>query len=164
MHSISTNAKSGKTEVTAKKFFFPKLVICGAYFVQLVTMRIFVYVQFSQDPFFDALEEHHMTKTYDILHVFGIIFGSVYLFYFGILTYAAFNIIKYEDDNYRFSIGSTVLTMAISSILMIFNGQVSQRMDVTLFMSLYALFNLYIYFIAYLYAPSLDFSGSMGTG
>ena len=78
MHSISTNAKSGKTEVTAKKFFFPKLVICGAYFVQLVTMRIFVYVQFSQDPFFDALEEHHMTKTYDILHVFGIIFGSLW--------------------------------------------------------------------------------------
>jgi len=54
--------------------------------------------------------------------------------------------------------------MAISSILMIFNGQVSQRMDPTLFMSLYSLFNLYIYFIAYLYAPSLDFSGSMGAG
>jgi len=99
-----------------------------------------------------------MTRTYEILHLFGVLFGSVYLFYFGILTYAAFNIIKLERDNYIYSTGSTVLTMAISSILMIFNGQVSQRMDPTLFMSLYSLFNLYIYFIAYLYAPSLDFS------
>jgi len=122
IHSISTNAKSGKSEVTAKKFFFPKLVICGAYFVQLVIMRIFVYVQFSQDPFFDALEEHHMTKTYEILHVFGIIFGAIYLVYFGILTYAAYNIVKLESDNYRYSTGSTVFTMAVSSILMIFNG------------------------------------------
>jgi len=105
-----------------------------------------------------------MTRTYEILHLFGVLFGSVYLFYFGILTYAAFNIIKLERDNYIYSTGSTVLTMAISSILMIFNGQVSQRMDPTLFMSLYSLFNLYIYFIAYLYAPSLDFSGSMGAG
>jgi len=54
--------------------------------------------------------------------------------------------------------------MAISSVLMAFNGQVSQKMNISLFMSLYALFNFYLFFIGYLYAPSLDFSPSVKAG
>ena len=45
---------------------------------------------------------------------------------------------------------------------MIFNGQVSQRMDVRLFMSLYSLFNFYVFFLAYLYTPSLDYLSDTG--
>ena len=52
--------------------------------------------------------------------------------------------------------------MLVSSVLMIFNGQNSQRMDVRLFMSLYALFNFYVYLMAYLYTPSLDYAQTAG--
>ena len=34
-------------------------------------------------------------------------------------------------------------------------------MDTSLFVSLYALFNIYIWFTAFMYAPSLDFSPSV---
>ena len=69
-----------------------------------------------------------------------------------------------EEDNHKYATAATLITMCSSCVLMIFNGQVSQRMDPPLFMSLYALFNLYIWFIAYLYAPSLDFSSSVAAG
>jgi len=37
-------------------------------------------------------------------------------------------------------------------------------MNISLFISLYALFNFYLFFIGYLYAPSLDFSPSVKAG
>jgi len=125
MHSISTNTKTGRCEVDAKKFFLPKLGVCGAYFVHLVILRIFVYVQFAQDPFFDGLTEHHVSNTYEWLHVFGVFLGTLYCLYFGVLAYAAVDIIRVQNDNYRYSTGATIFTMALSSILMICNGQVS---------------------------------------
>ena len=53
--------------------------------------------------------------------------------------------------------------MAISTAIMLRNGQASQRMDVRLFMSLYALFNLYIYLMSYLYSPSTALRHGRGT-
>ena len=53
--------------------------------------------------------------------------------------------------------------MAISTAIMLRNGQASQRMDVRLFMSLYALFNLYIYLMSYLYSPSTTLRHGRGT-
>lgn len=78
--------------------------------------------------------------------------------YFGVLTYAAMIKIRTDDDNHKYVTGSTLITVVFGCTLMLFNGQVSQRMDPTLFMTLYTLFNLYVWFITYMYAPSLDFS------
>lgn len=105
-----------------------------------------------------------MTTTYDILHFFGVFLGWCYIAYFGVLTYAALTKIRTEHDNSRFATGATLVTMGVGCTLMLYNGQVSQRMDPVLFMSLYSLFNLYIWFIAFLYAPSLDFSSSVKSG
>ena len=138
----------------------PKVVLCAAQLVQLVTMRMYVYVQLEQDPFFDAVSEHHMNTTYETIHFFGTFLGLVYMMYFGVLTYAAFQQVNPEHDNHRYATAATLITMSSSCILMIFNGQVSQRMEPSLFMSLYLLFNLYLWFTAYLYAPSLDFSAT----
>ena len=85
--------------------------------------------------------------------------------YFGVLTYAALAKIRTDDDNRKFATGATLVTVGMGCTLMLFNGQASQRMEPTLFMSLYALFNLYTWFIAYMYAPSLDFtSNKSGAG
>ena len=81
--------------------------------------------------------------------------------YFGILTYAAYSIIRNEDDNHHYATGATLITMGIECFIMLFNGQVSQRMDPLMFMSLYVLFNIYIWFITYLYAPNMDFSSKV---
>jgi hypothetical protein len=55
MHSMSTESNNGQIDLSPNKFFVPKIGLCAAYLVQLVLMRIYVYVQFAQDPFFDAL-------------------------------------------------------------------------------------------------------------
>lgn len=47
IHSMSTNRADGQIDISPNKFFFPKLGICFAYFIQLVVMRIYVYVQFA---------------------------------------------------------------------------------------------------------------------
>lgn len=97
-----------------------------------------------------------MTTTYETLHFFGTFLALSYMGYFGVLVYAAQIKIRNEEDNEKYATGSTLVTMGIGCTIMIFNGQASQRMDPVLFMSLYALFNLYIWFIAYMYAPVYD--------
>lgn len=126
-------------------------------------MRLFVYLQFSINPFFDAIGDHHLiTSAYQWIYLFGVTLGFLYIMYFGILTYSALQTIRTFQRSYRIITSATILVMLISSIIMIFNGQVSQRMDVRLFMSLYVLFNLYVYFLAYLYTPSLDYLADIG--
>lgn len=105
-----------------------------------------------------------MTTTYETLHFFGTFLGFCYMSYFGVLTYAAMTRIRTDADNHQYATGATLVTMGIGCTLMLFNGQASQRMDTSLFMSLYALFNIYIWFIAYMYAPSLDFSPTVKKG
>jgi hypothetical protein len=71
------------------------------------------------------------------------------------ITYRALQFIKNLKETYRYSIGTTIVVMSISTFIMVRNGQASQRMDVTLFMSLYALFNFYIYLVSYFYCPAV---------
>ena len=81
--------------------------------------------------------------------------GTSYLGYFGVLTYAAITKIRTSEDNHLYVTASTLTTAISSCTIMLFNGQVSQRMHPILFMSLYTLFNLYIWFIGYAYSPCL---------
>ena len=90
MHSMSTNSNNGQLDISAYTFFMPKISLCAAYLMQLIVMRIYVYVQLSQDPFFDEVSQHHMTTTYDTLHFLGNFLGFTYMIYFGVLTYSAF--------------------------------------------------------------------------
>lgn len=53
--------------------------------------------------------------------------------------------------------------MIASTIILVKNGQASQRMDVTLFMSLYAMVNFYVYLMSYLYCPSASIQHNRGT-
>lgn len=63
-----------------------------------------------------------MNNTYDILHFFGIVMALIYTVYFFAIFRPAYDIIKLQNDNSWFSIGSTVVVMVISSVLMAFNG------------------------------------------
>lgn len=92
MHAISANTF---INITAKRFFLPKIILCTCYFAYLMTMRLFVYIQFAKDPFFDAIiEHHHITKAYQWIYLFGVALGFFYIFYFGMLTYTALKTIK----------------------------------------------------------------------
>lgn len=44
MHSMSTNSQDGQIDISPDKFFIPKIALCVAYLLQLVTMRVYVYV------------------------------------------------------------------------------------------------------------------------
>ena len=67
----------------------------------------------------------------------------------------AMSTIRNLKKTYRYSLGITIFTMAFSAAIMLQNGQASQRMDPPLFLSLMALFNMYIHIIAFFYAPSI---------
>jgi hypothetical protein len=103
-------------------FFMPKAVISLTFFVYLVTMRIFVYVKYAQDPFFDVVQAQHLSEFYRILWSIGIVYISLYSCYFGMITYRVLQFIRSLKDTYRYSIGLTILTMSISSAIMLRNG------------------------------------------
>lgn len=157
IHSISANV----INITAKQFFVPKLVICALILIWLVLMRIFVYVQFAKDPFFDALQGQHVTDTYKWLHIIGIFLITCYILYMGMLVYTALGTIKTFQRSYRVITATTIFVMLITCGLLGFNGQVTQRMDVRVFMSLYSIFNIYVLFMMYLYSPSTDYLDDM---
>mmetsp|Transcript_16109 Transcript_16109/g.27220 ORF Transcript_16109/g.27220 Transcript_16109/m.27220 type:complete len:299 (+) Transcript_16109:1033-1929(+) len=164
MHSIAS--QDNLITIQVERFFMPKIAICLSIFVYLAIMRIFIYVKMAQDPFFDLVEERQMSIFYQGLYSSGVFLFIAYIIYFGMIEYQAWATIKQLKKTYRFSLAITVITMAVSSALMLRNGQVSQRMDVTLFLSLYSLFNFYVYLIAYLYAPApiMGIKGSREAG
>ena len=90
--------------------------------VYLFVMRLYVYVKFAQDPFFDKLEAETFNKAYQILSSVGLCLVTAYTLYFGMIVYRAASIIKFLKKSFRFSIGTTLFVMALSSYLMIKNG------------------------------------------
>jgi len=158
IHAISANVI---ITITAKGFFVPKLIICTLISIWLMLMRIFVYVQFSKDPFFDALQGQHVTDTYKWLHLAGVALITLYVIYMGMLIYSALGTIKTFQRSYRVITATTIFVMLLTCGLLGFNGQVTQRMDVRIFMSLYSLFNFYVLFMMYLYTPSTDYLDDM---
>lgn len=154
MHSIAN--QSNLIAINKVNFFAPKLLICGCIFLYLVWLRIYIYVLYSQDPFFDDVTVILLNDNYLKVKLLGALCIASYAVYFSMITYKVIGTLKQLKKTYRFSIGVTAVTMLVSSVLMLQNGQASQRMDPPLFFSLYTLFNFYVYFIAYIYAPFTD--------
>lgn len=155
MHAISANTFMN---ITAKRFFLPKIILCSLFFVYLITMRLFVYLQFMKDPFFNAIfSKHSMSLTYQWIYLIGVVLGFLYLFYFGLLTFTALKTIKTFQRNYRITTAAMIFVIIVCLVLLFLNGQSSQRMDVRLFMSLYVLLNLHVHALAYLYTPSIEY-------
>jgi len=81
----------------------------------------------------------------------------LYSSYFVIVAYTSIFSIKEMKKSYRFVIIMTFIVMCVSIIIMLLNGfTAASYSDTTMFVSLYALFNIYMYIIAYLYSPSIE--------
>lgn len=81
MHSIAQSENI--ISISWKQFYFPKIIVCSALLSYLVSMRIYVYIRYSQDPFFEfLLKVENMDSMYEYLHSFGIIVITLYLVYF----------------------------------------------------------------------------------
>lgn len=78
-----------------------------------------------------------------------------YLVYFFMITYKALPTIRNLKKTYRYALGITIFTMAFSAFLMMNNGQAAQRMDPPMYLSLLALVNVYVHFIAHVYSPAV---------
>ena len=85
-----------------------------------------------------------------------IILLLAYSTYFGIISYIAFFSIQQLRKSYRLVLFTT-FGIIVWSILMFFvNGYSGDQMPTIGFVSVYALFNIYMYSMAYLYSPSAD--------
>jgi len=67
----------------------------------------------------------------------------------------AMQIIKNLKKTYRYSLALTIFCLFISLVLMLNNGQASQRMDPPMYLSLLSLYNFYVILMSYLYSPVL---------
>ena len=94
-----------------------------------------------------------MSFFYSILKSIGAVLVLIYLLYFSMIAYRAFQTIKILKKTYQYSVGTTIFTMFMTAVLMTHNGQASQRLDTFLFASLYTLLNFYIYLVSFFYAP-----------
>ena len=88
MHAIAN--QDTIISIDPRSFFIPKILISGMFFGYLVTMRLFVYVKYAQDPFFSEVQAEHLSMFYDILKSIGIILILLYLMYFSMISYRAF--------------------------------------------------------------------------
>mmetsp|Transcript_13014 Transcript_13014/g.9423 ORF Transcript_13014/g.9423 Transcript_13014/m.9423 type:complete len:83 (-) Transcript_13014:313-561(-) len=64
--------------------------------------------------------------------------------------------IKEMKKSYRFVLVMTIIVIVISIGSLLFLFQVGSSNDTVLYVSIYALFNIYMYVITYLYSPNLE--------
>ena len=103
-------------------FFMPKVILCFIFTVYLIMMRMYIYVQFEQDPFFDVIQERHVMTFYNIVFAIGVIISTCYMIYFCLIMFRALKTIKNLKSQYRFAFGATIFVSTISSMIMINNG------------------------------------------
>lgn len=120
IHSIA--CQDNLITIDHARFWYPKVVICAGLFLYLIYMRLFIYIKYSQDPFFDLVEERHLSAYYAILHSVGIVLLVVYVIYFFIILIKALKTIRRLKKTYRYSAGITIFIMSISGCLLIGNG------------------------------------------
>jgi uncharacterized membrane protein len=97
-----------------------------------------------------------------------VILFLLYSSYFAIVTYVAFIQIKDMKKSYKFSLFMTFGVIFVCISIMLFNGYRATQNDsnayfihfnysiAVMFVAFYAMFNIYMYIIAYLYSPSVE--------
>jgi hypothetical protein len=100
----------------------PKIVVCILMWVYLIFMRIYVYILYSQDPFFDKINGVHVNMAFKYLESAGIVIVMFYVVYFFMITYQALVTIRALKKSYRYAMGITIFVMAFSSSIMLQNG------------------------------------------
>ena len=85
MHSIAT--QDNIIQIKQNNFFVPKVVICVLLLVYLLTMRLYMYVQYAQDPFFDSINGLHVNYAYGYIYSAGIVILGLFVFYFLMILY-----------------------------------------------------------------------------
>ena len=85
-------------------------------------MRIYVYILYAQDPFFDDVTFVLLSDNYLKVKLLGALCIAAYAIYFSMITYKVLSTLKQLKKTYRFSIGVTAITMLISSVIMLENG------------------------------------------
>jgi hypothetical protein len=123
IHSIAS--QDDVISIDKKRFFLPKTVICLLFWAYFLTLKIFVFLKQSQDPFYDLIQTDHINSFYSYLYSAGIALFITYLVYFCFIFYGAVTTIKGLKKTYRFALGTTIFVMTVSFILMGVNGQVS---------------------------------------
>lgn len=88
MHAIAN--QDTIINIDPRTFFVPKIFISVLFFCQLMTMRLFVYIKYAQDPFFSVVQTEHLSFFYSILTSVGVILVLIYLMYFSMIAYRAF--------------------------------------------------------------------------
>lgn len=111
--------------VSMKQFVVPKAIICTFIFIDLVSLRFYMFTSFSLDPFFSNLKARQAGDIYGYLSAIAVGMMGAYLVYFIILTTKALNQLKFFAPAYRFLFGTTIFVMLCCILIICNNGQAS---------------------------------------
>ena len=92
--------------------------MCSALWGYLISMRVFVYIQYAQDPFFESSYAARVDVLYKYLQAFGILVMTLYLIYFLMIFYRAIQVIRNLKKTYRYSLGLTMFSLTFTLAIM----------------------------------------------
>jgi hypothetical protein len=151
-HSISSNEVINVDET---RFYAPKIILCGLIWVTLLISMGYVNLKQASDPSFSWRDDHG--SFYSIMQVILIVLFVLYSSYFVIVAYVSFfqGAVRDMKKSYKISLILTFAVIAAFLLLMLSQGY-SSSSSPTLYVAFISLLNIYMYVIAFLYAPSYD--------
>eukprot|EP00347_Sterkiella_histriomuscorum_P006317 403353220 len=151
VHSISSNEI---INIDEKRFYLPKIILCLGIWVVLMISNTYLNLQQINDPSFYWRDD--VGSFYSSLQICSVVLFLLYSSYFVIVAYVAFFQIKEMKKSYKFSLYMTFGVILFCISIMLFNGYRQTQNDTVMFVAFYAMFNIYMFIIAYLYSPSVD--------
>ena len=86
----------------------------------------------------------------------GIVLLASYVIYFFIVSYMVIFVLHQMKKAYKYVILVTLTVILASLVILFFNGQGDKKLQTPLYIAQYALFNTYMFLVAYLYSPCAD--------
>ena len=161
VHSVGTAEQI--ITIDESRFYYPKAILCTILNVCLVVERGYLSINRARDPSYWVDSDAWLTGW----RITGAVFLFIYLCYFFMLSFALL-IGNYQQMRkpYRYLIATTLTVVIISLLILFFNGRTSAMTNTPLYVAQYALYNVYMTLVAFLYAPSMeahgDYDGMIG--
>lgn len=164
VHSIS---QSEQLNVDTKWFYLPKGLICGAIWLDMMMVLTYIAIRQINDPSY--YWQDNLGDFYTVMHRISLGLLLIYTAYFVFIAFVSCSEIQQMKKSYRFVIIVTLLVISISILSLFSNGFLSQATNCKAlpnfnntfniaqgYLIIYALLNIYMYVISYLYCPAID--------
>jgi len=149
LHSLSV---TNLINVDERKFYIPKFVICFALQLSICTSLLYTNYNTYYDPTYAWKDQTFTAFLLGMIFVLSI----VYLGYFLVISYMTYTAVRRMKKNYRIVFYYTFTVAICSVVALAFHGYGGYGDRNLVFMAIFALFNIYVINMSFLYAPTWE--------